>query len=856
MLKANPDLEVIAEPRANIERRKIEAFVVADMLADLVTPTAGTAGVYVAGNSGSSEWRGLGNGLTLQNVGFARFRPDGEVSYQPGPIEGEGGFYVLPYFQPLDSAVQNESVQGTVWVPKKGDWRMVSRATGTSGTGIYNVSDEDEFEIETAEDWPAGAGLTFGLAFNGQSRSGGPGDFRQRIGTDLSFRLRHGAIATLERESFNEDGDPEWNVVRSFDQLGPINLHGGRYNVRFHTIAGRLVWSINGRSLWLQDTGGPDERGELKGRDWYWAAAPLQTSIKNARVRLELGTMSTRNITGTIRRRIPRALHQDTRFAYSQPHGGGWQKGGSSITVEVEPGDDYVDYISTLTPSPDGIHSPFQQTVLLNWSPVWTTPVATPVDISRAVTAASINLAAPPDQAGTDGTVDLDRGSVEKLTGGLGVIEDYCPVRIRGRWRDSSGTPGPWHQLFKGYWYGYNRTTGGVGMKTQRVNIRDEIVRLTKPAAIVDHRFRPLGCLLLDKLAAAGADQNGGYDEQGHIIFGRGRNLNVSLWAGECVKEIIERQLGPGAASTMNGNGDPRRFMGPGEIPLWSSNDVIGSYLPLAEAFGQALESGNLSTEIPFAPPYLDDCLGWIKRFCRDGFADFFCGRVDRNADPVLIFGQYLEYLDNAILITIPDAIGIVHHEDSEGNTHDTFTLEDIDYLMDQVETETRPDKDFNRTYAVGSFPGWQQSVLSPAMRIGEGRLPPSDFNSDIYSWERTLDIKNNLGAIEGGVEAIAALTLLQIAGLKKQWPRIRFPGEGPLQVGDVIQPRMNNPRSDSGMGIGSRIFRSTNATHNWTMNENGRDWKTEVMLRPLSKVEEIRFRRNQALGGITDWFR
>jgi hypothetical protein len=856
MLKSNPEISCVAEPLANIPRRRIDAFIVADILADIVRPVASSAGVLVTGNSdGWNDWQGLGSGLTLTNVGFVRFETDGNVSFGPGPGTGAAGFHILPYERPIASYLESDGGGGSdvlLWAPKKGTWKSVSAIKATGAPALYNVGNDAEAEAETTTKIAANQALTFDLRFWGQGIQAGTPIFRLRFGGDLCFTFRQNLPPTLEREVFSENGDPSWNILKVHDKVGRSNLHGGFYNVSIRHIDGKMIWTINGRSVWLLDSDNPDKNGQLAKRDWYWSEAPLNVNIKGARVRVEVGRLSHEGVQASVTRRIPRAVHEEQRNQGTTPIAGGWYKAGTDMPVVVDAGADHVTYTATLTPSEDGIHTPLLRSVMLSYAPAWTEPVLGGVDISRTITSASINLAAPPQQCGADATLEIDRGLMEQVVGGLPVMRDYCPVTVRARWRDDRGVPGSWDTLFQGYFYGGTKASSGFNNKTAKFGLRDELVRMSDPAGKIDHTFKPLGLELLEDIAAA--SKNSGYDEEGRVIFSRERPKSKPLYSGDCVKVILRNGMGPAFANSLNGNGDPQRFFPASQIPLWSASDAAGSFMVLADAFGENLKAGNLSDPIPFPAPYGDDMVTWIGNLGADDIgADFFISRIDRgpNGKPVPIYGRYLYYLDNAILYTPVDAVGATRHESAGGVFYTTYDLRDLDYLISEASTESRPDKDINRILVWAGFPGAENNPLMPAQRMAEARLVASDPNSDIYSWARTKIFKNNLGAVEGGAEVMAAIAMQQIAGLRKEWPSIKFRGEGNLLVGDVIRPKMDAVGSDSSLGLHGKIFRSSSITHDIIPNAS---WDTTAQLRPMARIEEVRFRGNQNLPIPSEW--
>jgi len=855
--KGTPEIEVIAYPPSAIPHRQIDSFVVADTLADVLAPNTSFGGVMARGATGGqwTDWANPTSGLTLNNVGFARFMNDGRVSYNPGEQgQGAGGFFVLPKESPYNSSISGMAGGGSNpldWEAMEGTWVTVPSlkpANSGGGSAIYNSGSETRFKARTAVSMKANSSLRLDLSFLGQNRSGSVPDFEGRIGDDLSISARHGMPWALQRRTFDANGNPDWKILKTMP--GTANLYGGKYRVAVKHLDGRLVWEVNDQAMWINDAKGPDKNGELEPQNWSWSEAPVIVTAQNARVRVETALFDyAAGGDGTVTRRIPLKINDGLVAQNTTPYSGGWQRNGAEMPVAVDYGDKYVSYTTTLKPTADGVHTPFLKHNLLAFSPVWTNPSGSGIDISKAVSGASITLAAPPEQAGSQGTLDIDGTILKDIPGAIANVKDYCPVTVRARWRDDSGVAGAWRGLFNGCFYGMSKSSNAFNNRSITATLRDQIVRLSGANAIIDYKFRPLGMILFDQLSPGST--NGGYNPDGSVAYNPEAPKKKPLYSGDCVKEIVRIQLGPDAVESLNGNGNSRRFFSSAEIPLYDGTGVLGTWLGLAEVFGLDLATGSLEG-IPFPPPFFDDCLSWINKFGEDANADFFSGHVDRdtNDPPVLIYGQYIRYLDKAILFNLRDAIGVSTNVGAGGEIYTIQNLEDIDYLMSEASNETRPDSDYNRILVAADFPGTERNPLLPAMRMGEARLAASNPNSDAYSWSRTRVVKNNLGAVEGGAEYLARKTLEQIAATKKQWPSIIWRGEGRMQVGDVIQPFMDGEGSYEDMGINQRLFRSTSVIHKLTLTGEMTDWTTAVEARPMAKTEEARFRRVNNMPG------
>jgi hypothetical protein len=842
--KSTPEIRVIAFPRSAISKRTTEGLIVADRIAAMSFPGAGdyrsnlAEAVQSQNPTISLDWAATPVFDVLSNLGMARFKKDGTVVFGPSaPENGRdtavAGVFIQPREAPLDckigdnAAFADSGFTDISWLEKEGTFKTMPALVPGGGTGIFNIGGDELSIAETAGVLPAKRSMRFDLFFQSKARGGPNPRFRLIWGGKYSIVFEHGAAPTIERRI---DGGA-WTIWKTVHGFEPLNLLGGRYRVYIERLAGRLVVRIGNASIWLLD----DKSGAASGFiDVDWPEAPLTVNIYNCRVHLEMAVVkwssaNGQGYTAQIGRMVPRRtpIDPDTLTVASS---GGWKLAGTAITVAPTIEQGGVRYLATLAASADGIDTPFLQTVLIKYRSDWSAPDATGVNLSSAVNRAKISLALPPVLAGSECTLDLDFGLLRKLSGWQNVIRARCPLEVSIRWKYTDGTASNWSKVFVGYVFMPGQDIPGYNGAAVRIVGRDPIMRLQKPAGVIDHRFGPMEMVFLEKFAGG----SGGYD------VNTGRPIDGKLWSGECVREILRVIMGDGVAASINGNGDPRRFASSLEPPLYAPASDAGGYLGIASAFGLSLESAPslLAGNFIFPPPFGDDGLSWINRFTKDAFSIFCWGwpTGDTTVAPVPIIGDYLRIVANRKLVKLYDA----------------KVNGDTSRLISRFGVEARPQKTINRWLVWGNLNG-QNALegLTPAMVMAEARLYPGDLDSAEESWELTEIIQNDIAAIgdvpgRRAAEAIAFARRDLARNIRLEWPSFTMPqGDETIQSGDVVQPILTGENASLGLygaSINGARFRSELIEH---LIEPNVSFETTIFARPLSPLERNRAAAN-----------
>ncbi len=855
------DVQIFASPLASASKRISAGFIVADQLGDFFTGGGGDGGfispeLAAINPTISLDWAATPLLAGLQNIGFAQFLSDGNVRLGAGPREknARAGVYILPREVPLDSQIgANSDVlsngnTANHWIEDAGTWitgpGRVPRGGG-GGTAIINRGSDETARARTAGVLPANRCLRFDLDFAGLKRSGPQPGFRLRWGEQWSFVFRHGEKVSIQRRGFTPAGLPQWLKIKTINAFPNANLFGGHYQVYLLRLDGRLLFGLEGKNggsayVWIFDSqlpensvaGGAGGSAGAAGpvepvlKDFSWAAAPLLVSAFNVRVRLEVAVVKWSLANGDLLTAIlDRLLKRKTPITSAGTATmGGWQREGATATVTSAVEENTVSWRLTMTGSPDGLATPFVDRVQLRYTPAWTNPVPQTLNLRPAARTLNLSLALPPTLAGAEASAEFDRGDLDALCPGWQQNTlPWCPVSIRVKYRGENHS-----RLFRGRVFKPSKDSHSPGDRPLKITFRDPIVQLQKIGMVnmapVDHRYPPGDILFAEKfLDSTGA--TGGYGLDGAPV------PPGVLYTAEVIQETARIALGNHVADTMNGNGDPLRFLPPGHPPLFSlANDRVG-LMQLEGALGGTNALTGSGFLLP--PPFGDDVFSWWSKLAGDDRCIFYFGWPAENAEtePILMYGRYLQLIQSAVVRRVYDA--------DYGGTS-------IQKLILDASTEYRPERDFNRVLVWAKEQPGLEGLL-PALRMSEHRLPASDPRSAEKSFERTLIIRETIALL--AAEAIGANVIAQMAGVNLQFPSFTLRGDERWRPNDILLPVMDGDGSDPSFGLHNQAFRAERIDHRFDFSAGDDAFKTTISPRVLSKAELQRLQRLQLLG-------
>lgn len=856
-VKLEPQWRVQLYPLSAIAYRKYDAFVVADLMADLISGAPSSwGGVLVRGQFAGefSEWGQLGNDLQLHNVGFARFKSSGEVTFNPEPGgDGAAGFFVRAHTSPMQPTGEDLGVLASMgvspgtdtikWNPVNGTWRVTNSLNDMGAPGLQNTNMPAGGAIITTDQaWAAGQGIIIDLycTTSGQTSLSELPEFVLYVSQFVRITGRQGYAWMLER-AVSKNGRVGWEIWGTQEKVTFNPTGETHYKIGLYLLGGRLVWEVNDHTRWYipvkgdattpRGNGKTNSDGTPEGADAavLLGGEKLKIEVKRLRVRCELSSRiqptSGPLAEGTVSRRVYRTANTTMQNGMLNPVGIGHLPVDGCIDTSLSSTNAYVDYTATLKPTVDGKYTPFLSQILLVKEAQWAAGSGSPVDVSAAVTKCDLNLALPPRQAGAEGSLELDVHLLNQIAGHANVTKDYCPCSIDTRWKFDDGSVSEWQGIFDGHLFGTQGNQPGYNSATVSFTLRDPICRLRAPAAVVKGGAYPLDWAFERKIAeadmASQRDAETGFvknrDESGRVIRARPLTRSEkSFYSWEAVKEILKMFRGPAEADRL------AVFFSPDEPPLFTQDDFAGSWFGVSELMGQTLSSGSLEMQSGFRcpPPFGEDALDWINKFCEDVFAWFMYGYTDRNDTgyPRPIFGTPEEILKNTALV---------------------FPVSGIDaqqLLLCAAQFETRPESDVN-CVEIWSNPWDKESEypLAPAFVVGAARFPPSHPRSQENSWERTKILHTKLIRSIQTAKIAAGLALLDLDGATFTFPKYHFElGEARLWPGDVLEAQ------DSGiLGFDGTQYRAYGVHHSYTSDGNGtRTWTTDVDLATMSGRE------------------
>lgn len=855
-----PDFKWLVYPPSAVPSRKIDAFVVADLQADLIQGTPSTwGGVFVKGTVGGGvgDWQRLGSNLTIQNAGFARFLPDGSLERFPQSPNANafGGFYVIPTLRPLSAIVDGQgtpvaNTQSFGWTTKSGQWQVVPGLAGT-GTAVLNLGTSNIIEATTA--LPKNGGFEVKLDFATYDEAL-RGETFLRFGQNLRLALRQGQPPTIERQVTAQGAlAGTWTKWKRLVENQTFTPQGTTARFSVSQIGGRMVCEWNNAAIWLLDENATQNNAagvgtRSRGAIPQWGGLPLRLESNNCRVRAELGTLDHLNDAGTaprvatITRTIPLSSAQTYEARMTEPVASGFVPGAGKMDVAVTHGDASISYTATITPDTTGIFSPCLANIYLTYAPVWVNGSGTPVDFSAAVTSGRVTLSQPPSQAGSEGSVNVDLElAAKKCPAALPLLKDFAPFEVSARWIYADGTPvSNYRGLMQGYLFGSDGAQPTYNTTTASFTLRDPMVRLHDESGIVDDNFCDLIAdfqrVTKERTDKTLRDLQAGKDPDAYQNPFEDNTLYIPVTAGDyyggdAVKYILSTQLGPTVAATLNGNGSATRFLPETHPALLNRFDMAGSVAGLSLAFEQTLGIGSLGGNDKggfFPPPYGEDCLSWINKIGEDDQCVFFFGHVDRNTDtwPVPIYGKYEVFLDSA-----------------EGHRLKTDDASALIQLIEDARVQSRPETMINRVL-VWSNPFGAEIPFAPAFVQGEARLA-SGPNAPHNSWARSIVLQEGYAkwiTTAAQASAVAATVLLDIADASGFFPQYKTAGNANLLVGDVFFA------TGLKLNINDLWMRAGSVEHAYDVDaNNGRWWETTVRLQPMTARQVARFQRNHA---------
>jgi len=352
-------------------------------------------------------------------------------------------------------------------------------------------------------------------------------------------------------------------------------------------------------------------------------------------------------------------------------------------------------------------------------------------------------------------------------------------------------TTATWGKLFDGCVWRVNPAKPEYGKEITEVEFRDPIVRLQRPAGVIDSRFCSGDILLAQKMTSG----------KRPVLYG---------W--ELVKYIVEVVLGAEWASKMV-VGDTMKNENP-DLPHW---DLLTYEMLAKPPHGPGFF---------FPPPWGQSALDWIQQIADADFGTFCFGlHPDYPFGPAVpIYAHYQADLQShADAIRIPDT-----QYDGYGN--------DVDGLLEGLRTQQRPHVDYNCVVVWGHPPqGDVDRDIMPALPQVSGVAWIID-NDDLpeqlpqYTWERTL-VKQGTQFWMPPVARVVALGIAALLrGVDPRNIPVTIRGEPLIHYGDKVRFAMTSTHSEA-LVDADEEFRVMRVEHDIDM--DAKTWKTDLSCAP-----------------------
>lgn len=832
--KSTFDLSLRCYTKDAIPKRTRKGFVLTDVYSDLVRFGWSDALDMVAeiNPTISLDWQAqpeFVNDGWRGNINFVRFSKDGRVQFGATPQQKEigakediAGFCLKWREAWLDCKVGTTVLDAgnfdQKWKRLQGKWETVLPADGQQHTCLMNSGSDLTARIQSVGNVPANRGLLFSVDCIGVLDPSGPVP-RVRVAMPkkkYTLLLAHGSKPAVQIPN----GSGGWSTLRTLKDAPTVDLRRNRYRIHFMRIGGRLVVGINGEFYHITETAAPlKPGGNPTPKESTWPEGPIQVNAFNCRIVAGVALIKYASAAD-----VPYSAgfeRQVKKAAYLEPgtdlvaHAGGWEGAGTLINVVPTVGDTHVSYVCSLTANAQGIDTPLVTKVIAANPADWSTPSSAHRDIRPALTRVTMTNAMPPILPGAEVSVECDRSLLDTLLPDWQTyVDKYHPVDLRVKWHYDNGTEdADYTLLFKGYIYQVNKATSGVNQNTMTLHLVDPVqARLKAPAAVIDHHYPPLDWFWMGLVS--------GVDDDGSTP------AFTAFYGYDGVKEILNIALGPNEASRLNGTGDGGLFF-TDHYPLLSVDMDTAGYLTQLLPFTQPPTQSDLHLPAPHG----QDAYSWITQLAEYDHAIFYYGWPDglfTDDWPAPIYGRITNIVATRPTYTIPD---------------NDYNAGDVNKILKEASTETRPDRDVNRFLAWANLPNTDGlNGLLPAFRMAEDRLKADDPNRPELTWERTLVAKNDILGLPGAAEIYVKLLALELRKRNLIFPKVTIRGTAQIQWGWKVDFAMGGAYSDASLGLTgtdpvsglSRQYRVEKVEHSFTFGQTP-EFDTNLYIRPLS---------------------
>lgn len=816
--KTRVEARILCFPKSAIPKSRYAPVHIADMLSEMMNLGGGDGlgtlpdDAQSSDPSGSAAWNlgsFAGNDAfeTFDKLDFVRFKKDGVLQESASVSEADDDSLAGAILEARDgfldckigtTKLDNPAVFDQIWEPVAGKWTTVQPRESPARCFIYNSGSDLHAEAQTRKPLPRNRQVRLDLHFTMMKATGQTPTFRFIWGGGkFSFVFRHGSKPTIE--TWNSQIS-RWVVLRRLDKAPIISMAGKSYQVRIRRINGRLILSINEHSFYivLNQKSGAVKAQEIEA---VWESSPIQVACDSCHARVGVALIKYASKLASDKPETPhvgsykRFKKATTPMPQSENgnavtgYARGWAGAGTSVSLDGvvvagNPPTGGLRYTAKLTANADGIDTPFISNALLSLPSTWSEPARPYLDITPYATRIGLTSGMPPMSSGAEATVTINRAHLDEIVGAStakSYVDAFHLIEIQLRWRYDDGTADNWANLFRGYIMRPSKSSAPGNQQMMTLSCQDSVVRLKKPAALIDASFKPFDYLFNQQIA------------QGKSLYGY-----------QCVQEILRTVLGPEGDSL-------HTSLIEGMYPLLSLQ--AGGYIfaqKLVDQFGNATFGGTQDHKWLLPPDFGSDAIGSIQKFCEMDRAVFFYGSPTSQgtgAFPIACYGQIQGFIAGREVKQIHNIL----NGDDEANRR----------LLLSSDVEFRPDKAINEIQVWGKPATGTMMGFIPSREMGLARLPSSDANSAERSWRRSLLLKPtwaNIPSIDGFSVAqyMASRGLRDFEGVTMDFPKFVTRFASDLTWGDIVSPQLDSTDCgvDKSLGISGKKYRVEKTDH------------------------------------------
>ena len=451
--------------------------------------------------------------------------------------------------------------------------------------------------------------------------------------------------------------------------------------------------------------------------------------------------------------------------------------------------------------------TPFVNAVTVRYPGAIRSPLGTALDLSPAVLSMDMEIADPEIAPGTVLRARLNRDIIADCRvvaadgtdlGAVGsawptYLGKYHRAALRVAWQYDDGatgvvTPGgvPYGDtpMFDGWVWSLSPEQPSYGDRPTTVEFRDGMIRLQKPAGLVDGRFGPADMLLAEKMAT-------------------NPSADARLYGWEIVQHIIEQSMGAEAAGNLQVRFPTTHY------------DLLQHKMLLEPPFGSGF----------FWPAqYGQSAADWIRKIADADFANFFWGpRATAPYDWVPYYGWYFSIAAGMPTVELPDS---------------AYVADDANKILASAGWQQQPSQDFNVIQVWGRFPqdSGEYREFMPALPAISGAAivaPTTLPEQDQYNtWARTLLLEGTEYWLPGVARAVATNRARLQRSIDPRRLPLKVRGDPYWWWGYCVTIKATAPQSDPDLWTPGEVFRVMRVTHRWVFGQ-APSWETSLVAVP-----------------------